>query len=163
MPSRLALLALVLALPSCGPDSSGTESTGDTTAEATGTTGGTTGTPTTGTPTTGGTTDASSSGSSTGALMPDPSYSRACQPDDFVCKDPGCLSPQLGYGECYKPCTPTVIGGVDDECDEPERPYCSQVGLMEGGDWDCNGCAHVCTAVPDDHCQYGVDECSVKK
>ncbi|MCA9637950.1 MAG: hypothetical protein KC420_18105 [Myxococcales bacterium] len=107
---------------------------------------------------------ASSSGStgdtSSGSSGPDPDYVRACQPGDFTCDEWGCENPpNVAPGQCYKRCTPTEIGGPDDECDEPERPYCSQVGRSLGGDFDCNGCAHVCVAAPINQCQQGVDAC----
>ncbi len=87
-------------------------------------------------------------------------YARECQPGDFVCDDWGCeQAPVVRSGWCYKPCTPGEIGGVDDECDEPERPYCSQVGLSMGGDFDCNGCAHICVSEAIDQCQASAEQC----
>jgi hypothetical protein len=105
--------------------------------------------------------DAGSGGSdeSTGTGA-DPDYERVCQTDDFVCDDWGCVNPpNVVDGECYKPCTPGEIGGTDDECDEPERPYCSQIGLSQGGDYDCNGCVHVCVAVPTNQCNANAGSC----
>ncbi|MCA9660735.1 MAG: hypothetical protein KC486_20505, partial [Myxococcales bacterium] len=100
------------------------------------------------------------SGASTSTTGPDPDYVRACQAGDFTCDDWGCANPpNVVEGQCYKRCTPTEVGGLDDECDEPERPYCSQVGHSQGGDYDCNGCFHVCVAAPIDQCQAGADGC----
>jgi len=112
-------------------------------------------------PTGTGSTDASSSSEppGTGSTTADPAYKRECQPGDFVCDDWGCEG-VTQPGECYKPCTPSgEIGGVDSECDEPERPFCSQVGLSWGGDFDCNGCAHVCMAEAHNWCDYEADQC----
>ncbi|MDC0669207.1 hypothetical protein [Nannocystis radixulma] len=95
----------------------------------------------------------------TSSTTADPEYKRDCQPGDFVCDDWGCQE-STESGECYKPCTPSgEIGGTDSECDEPERPFCSQVGLALGGDFDCNGCKHICVAEPLNWCEYGADEC----
>jgi hypothetical protein len=105
-------------------------------------------------------TDASSSEpTGTGSTTADPNYKRDCQPGDFVCDDWGCQG-GTEAGECYKPCTPSgEIGGTDSECDEPERPFCSQVGLSHGGDFDCNGCKHICVAEPLNWCDHGADQC----
>lgn len=160
------LLASVVA--ACGPEpaspddgagsatggTTGPSTTGGETSEGTATsgTGGTTG-DASGTGGTAGTTeDTSGPGGTTG---PDPGYRRECQPGDFVCDDWGC-EVHLASGECYARCTPNsegAIGGRDDECVEPQRPFCAQVGLALGGDYDCNGCAHVCVA------REGIDQC----
>ncbi|MBZ5713902.1 hypothetical protein [Nannocystis pusilla] len=105
-------------------------------------------------------TDASTTESTgTDSTTADPNYKRDCQPGDFVCDDWGCQA-ATESGECYKPCTPSgEIGGTDSECDEPERPFCSQVGLAFGGDFDCNGCKHICVAEPLNWCDYGANEC----
>ncbi|PCC69248.1 hypothetical protein SAMN02745121_05892 [Nannocystis exedens] len=89
----------------------------------------------------------------------DPDYRRECQPGDFVCDDLGCEDVTIP-DECYKPCTPDgEVGGVDSECDEPERPFCSQVGLAEGGDFSCNSCVHICTAESENWCDFAADAC----
>ncbi|MFY0539321.1 hypothetical protein [Nannocystis pusilla] len=90
----------------------------------------------------------------------DPDYHRECQPGDFVCDgDIGCEDATLP-DECYKPCTPDgEVGAPDGECDEPERPFCSQVGLADGGDFSCNSCVHICMAEPQNQCDFGADEC----
>ncbi|MFZ6183671.1 hypothetical protein [Nannocystis pusilla] len=174
--STLALLTLVSA-PAClldhklggnptdgsSGDADGTATDGDATSEAT------TESSTDASSTDASSTDASTDGSGTdastgettgtGSTTADPSYERECEPGDFVCDDWGCQEATQA-GECYKPCTPSgEIGGVDSECDEPERPFCSQIGLSFGGDFDCNGCAHVCLAEPLNWCDYGADEC----
>jgi hypothetical protein len=80
------------------------------------------------------------------APHPDPNYRRQCAATDFGCTDWACRD-TLVDGECYKPCTPAspaAIGGADDECDEPARPFCGQVGVSYGGDYNCNGCQFVC-------------------
>ena len=172
-PAARALRVLVscatLAL-ACGPESNTTTdadtssgSTAATTAEPT-TAEPTTAEPTTAEPTTGttgattGTTDAASSGTT---LMPDPDHVRECQPGDYVCDDLNCGAPPLGFGECFKPCTPTVPGEVDDECDEPERPFCSQIGQFEGGDFFCNDCVHICVAFQANDCDQPADGCNI--
>lgn len=131
---------------------SSTADTGDT-ADTTDTSGELTGTGT-GTSTVG----TSTVGTSTG--FPDPDYLRECQPDDFVCEDWGCENGKhVVLGQCYKPCTPDVIGEIDAECDEPERPFCSQIGQAFGGDFDCNGCTHICVSAPINQCNLGVASC----
>ena len=107
-------------------------------------------------------TSASTSGTtaSTGEPTGETPYERECQPGGFMCDDVECGGPVETY-ECYKPCIPSNgIGGFDDECDEPERPYCSQIGRTFGGDFDCNGCAHVCLAEPINYCEYGEEQCN---
>lgn len=131
-------------------DLTDTTDTTDTSGELTGTGTGGTGTGTD--------TGDSTVGSSTG--FPDPDYLRECQPDDFVCEDWGCENGKdVVLGQCYKPCTPDVIGEVDAECDEPERPFCSQIGQAFGGDFDCNGCAHICVSAPINQCNLGIASC----
>lgn len=162
---RTPLLALLLAL-ACGPKSgdSDTASTDASTSEVTDSSASTTSgatdssASTSATSSATGSTGGSSSGTSTG---PEPDYKRECQPQDFVCDDWGCDSaPSVQEGECYKPCTPDAgIGELDPECDEPERPFCSQVGQSFGGDFDCNGCVHVCIAEPLNQCQLPADGC----
>lgn len=153
---RTPLLALLLAL-ACGPkgNDSDTASTDPTTSDTSDATDSSASSATSGV---GSTTGGSSSGGSTG---PDPGYKRECQPGDFVCDDWGCAdAPTVDEGECYKPCTPNAgIGELDPECDEPERPFCSQVGQAFGGDFDCNGCVHVCIAEPFNQCQSPADGC----
>ena len=169
--STLALLTLVSA-PAClidqkvggnptdgsSGDADETATDGDATSEAT--TESSTDASSTDASTDGSGTDASTGETTgTGSTTADPSYERECQPGDFVCDDWGCQEATQA-GECYKPCTPSgEIGGVDSECDEPERPFCSQLGLSFGGDFDCNGCAHVCLAEPLNWCDYGADQC----
>ena len=159
--NRAPLLALLLAL-ACGPKSndSDTASTDGSTSEVTDSSASTSGVSDSSASTTASSSASSgaSSGSSTG---PDPDYKRECQPEDFVCDDWGCDTAQsVQEGECYKPCTPDAgIGELDPECDEPERPFCSQVGQSLGGDFDCNGCVHVCIAEPLNQCQSPADGC----
>lgn len=155
--NRAPLLALLLAL-ACGPKSndSDTASTDGSTSEVTDSSASTSGV--TDSSASSSASSGASSGSSTG---PDPDYKRECQPEDFVCDDWGCDTAQsVQEGECYKPCTPDAgIGELDPECDEPERPFCSQVGQSLGGDFDCNGCVHVCIAEPLNQCQSPADGC----
>jgi hypothetical protein len=163
-----ALLILVLSV-ACGPgvgDSAtadATDSTGTTTADASDATGTTADEPTSTTaPATTGTGDPTA-GETTGetTLMPDPDHVRECQDGDFVCDDWGCEAPVVELGGCYKRCTPDgEPGGVDDECDEPARPFCSQVGKALGGDFSCNGCAHVCVAEAFNTCDMPKDTCT---
>ncbi len=141
----------------------GHSSTGSATADSTGEPTGTSSTgssdATTNIATTDGS-DATSEVSSTGALDPDPDHVRECQKEDFVCGDWGCEnSPHVKLSQCYKRCTPDEIGGPDAECDEPERPFCSQVGQAFGGDFDCNGCAHICVSAAINQCDQDVASC----
>jgi len=106
---------------------------------------------------TGDTGEVSSTGSTGG---PDPDYVRECQDGDFVCDDWGCVNgPVVKPAECYKRCTPDVIGEPDAECDEPERPFCSQIGRAYAGDFDCNGCAHICVAASINQCNQDIASC----
>jgi hypothetical protein len=133
---------------STGGESTG-EPTGSTTSEPTGSTGSTSSTGSTG------------EGSSSTTLEPDPDFVRECQPNDFKCEDWGCNNQKsVKLGECYKRCTPDVIGEKDAECDEPERPFCSQVGVAGGGDFDCNDCTHVCVAEPTNQCDQDAMSCA---
>ncbi|MCY1009458.1 hypothetical protein OV079_28620 [Nannocystis pusilla] len=135
---RLAVLAALLS--ACTIREPGNGSDGDVTSETSSET-------------------STSTSTSTGEPTGGPPYERNCQPGDFVCDDWGCEG-AAEAGECYKPCTPSDgIGGFDSECDEPERPFCSQVGRAFGGDFDCNGCAHVCLAEPINWCEYREDQC----
>jgi len=82
---------------------------------------------------------------------PDEDHRRTCEPGDWNCDAEGCNGADFELTGCYEPCTPDdpdQVGGLDDECDEPERPYCSRVGLWQGGDYDCNDDVTVCTAMP---------------
>lgn len=96
------------------------------------------------------------------AISPDADYVRDCEAGDFICNNWDCEG-WLEIGECYKPCTPDadeLIGAVDSECDEPERPFCGQVPQSLGGDFDCNGCTHVCVAEEGvTGCSYSVNWC----
>ena len=105
--------------------------------------------------------DATSEVSSSGGTGdPDPDHVRECQKEDFVCSDWGCENlPHVKLSQCYKRCTPDEIGGPDAECDEPERPFCSQVGQAFGGDFDCNGCAHICVSAVINQCDQDVASC----
>jgi len=141
-------------------ESIGDSETSNTTGDGT-TSDGTTSDGTTDDTTTDTTTDDTTTGD-TGSTTsgPDPDYLRDCQPMDFVCDDFGCEDPPVVLPlKCYKRCTPTEVGGEDDECDEPERPFCSQVGLALGGDYACNGCAYICTSAPLNHCEADIDSC----
>ncbi|MCY1060142.1 hypothetical protein [Nannocystis sp. SCPEA4] len=140
--------------------SSGSSSTDASSSEPTGTDSDSSSSEPTGTDSEASSSEASSSEpTGTSSTTADPNYKRDCQPGDFVCDDWGCQE-ATEAGECYKPCTPSgEIGGTDSECDEPERPFCSQVGLAFGGDFDCNGCKHICIAEPLNWCEYGADEC----
>lgn len=156
-PSRLLSVALLLGpLAACGGGDSGSATDASTGA-------GTAGNSTTSGATadsTGSTEPTGSSGAPEPTGGPDPDFMRVCQPGDFVCDDWGCPNPpDVKGGECYKPCTPTAVGEPDVECDEPQRPFCSQVGLSFGGDFDCNGCAHICVSAPIDQCGQDVDQC----
>ena len=99
-----------------------------------------------------------SSGTSEGtsaAIDPDPDHRRVCEDGDFVCDNWSCQNTLEVY-ECYQHCTPNseeLVGAIDSECTEPERPFCAQVGYSDGGDYYCNGCAHVCVA------EQGLSEC----
>jgi len=122
-----------------GGVSSGSAS--DTSTGSTSGTAGSAGTATTTSAVSSATADTSSSGGD---------YERDCQPGDFNCQGFGCEDQDsVIFGECYKKCTPdssAAIGEPDDECDEPQRPFCGQVGDPLGGDFDCNGCHHICVA-----------------
>ncbi len=102
-------------------------------------------------------TSGSATGSGTGG-----EYERECQPDDFVCDNFGCAKAVV-EGECYKFCTPDstpAIGEVDDECDEPQRPFCGQVGDALDGDFTCNGCHHICVGTQGiNECMQGANDC----
>lgn len=94
-------------------------------------------------------------------------YQRACEPDDYICEGFGCgfyEGEGTVAGECYKPCQPdstALIGEPDDECDEPERPFCGQVGDSLGGDFACNDCRHICVAVQGINvCEASFDSCT---
>lgn len=143
------------AVLACGPGDGGSET--DTTTGSSGEASGTSGTSGTGTtvePTTEGTVGSSGTG-------PDPDYVRECQPDDFKCDDWGCERPSVVVlGQCYKRCTPDAIGEADAECDEPERPFCSQVGRALGGDFDCNECAHICVSASFNQCNQSIQSCA---
>ena len=159
---RISLTVALLAL-ACGPEPASSSTDADTssgTTESTSSAGTTVEATTSSTGgTTAATTDASSSGTT---LMPDPDYVRECKPGDYVCTDPGCPGPlDLLHGTCFKPCTPEPgkVGEPDPECDEPERPFCGQIGLFEGGDYNCNGCVHICVATPDNTCEQPFDAC----
>jgi hypothetical protein len=157
----LVLSLMIVAPLACGPGSGG--STGDEATDGT-STGDVSGSSTeTDEPTGGSSTAEATTGGTSGSTTvgPDPDYVRECQEDDFTCSDWGCeVKPTVKPGECYKRCTPSVVGEVDDECDEPERPFCGQVGLALGGDFACNGCAHVCVAEPLDYCAEPIDSCN---
>ena len=174
--TRILTLTCMTAIVACGPG--GGESDTDSTSDEPGSTGSSTDDPTgstTSEPTstsdsTGSTGETGSTGStgstSTGESSsttsePDPDFVRECQPNDFKCEDWGCNNQKsVKLGECYKPCTPDVIGEKDAECDEPERPFCSQVGIAGGGDFDCNGCTHVCVAEPLNQCNQDAQSCA---
>jgi hypothetical protein len=47
---------------------------------------------------------------------------------------------------CFAPCT------SDADCRNPCMPYCSIQGLVEGGDYNCNGQIQVCRSIPQDDC-----------
>src|SRR5262245_3976838 len=49
---------------------------------------------------------------------------------------------------CYQRCT------RDDECTDPERPFCSIQGFAKGGDYSCNGAVRLCRCWPDDDCPH---------
>ncbi|MCY0986590.1 hypothetical protein OV203_05635 [Nannocystis sp. ILAH1] len=147
-----------------GTDTDATTSTSSTSTTTDATTTTTTGPMTDATTTTSDGTDATTVPGTTTPTTTDgtgdPDYHRECQPGDFVCDgDLGCEDATLP-GECYKPCTPDgEVGAADSECDEPERPFCSQVGLADGGDFSCNSCVHICMAEPQNQCDFGADEC----
>ncbi|WAS95617.1 hypothetical protein [Nannocystis punicea] len=154
----LAALALLAACSDTGKDTDGDTTTTTTTSGGTAATTSGGGTETT----TGDDTEATASSTApTGSttVMPDPDYRRECQAGDFVCDDLGCEEVTIP-DECYKRCTPDgEVGGVDSECDEPERPFCSQVGLADGGDFACNACVHICKAESENWCDFAADEC----
>ncbi len=159
-PRALCLFALTTLSLACGPSS--TESATDVASEDSGSS-----VADTDAPTTDATSGGSTSGGSTGTTEASTSattgeYVRVCQDDDFLCDDWGCAeSPGIEEGQCYKPCTPDgEIGGVDDECDEPGRPFCSQTGKALGGDYVCNQCAHVCVGESFAMCGVPVDSCT---
>jgi hypothetical protein len=47
---------------------------------------------------------------------------------------------------CFAPCT------SDSDCRDPCLPYCSIQGLVEGGDFNCNGQIQVCRSTRQDDC-----------
>jgi hypothetical protein len=81
---------------------------------------------------------------------PDPSYLRACTPDDWTCETWGCE--HSGIEGCYVECS--TYSGVEfsAECPEPERPYCARVPDAGGGDWTCNWVTSLCMAEPKNGC-----------
>lgn len=88
--------------------------------------------------------DADADDAADDAADDDPPYERACQRDDFVCDDIACdpgPGEVLRYGECYLRCE------NDSGCPEPERPFCIQIGLFEGGDFACNAIERICLGV----------------
>lgn len=96
--------------------------------------------------------DAGPRGDAAPDTLPDPEYRRACQPGDFDCTFDECNGAGTdGPLGCFKPCEPATLDTVGQrhaDCDEPERPFCSEVGLWQGGDYACNGCVYLCTAEP---------------
>ncbi|MBN1773302.1 MAG: hypothetical protein JXB32_18715 [Deltaproteobacteria bacterium] len=40
----------------------------------------------------------------------------------------------------------------NEDCCESARPYCSVLGLFNGGDWNCNGTVRVCRDERADDC-----------
>lgn len=54
---------------------------------------------------------------------------------------------EKGDGRCYRRC--------DDhsDCNEKDRPYCTQIGLYNGGDWNCNEVVYVCRERRSDYCK----------
>src|SRR5690606_28223028 len=105
------------------------------------------------------TTEATTGDTAGTTIGPDPDYVRECQDGDFKCGDWGCEE-HTEYGQCYKRCSPASpdeVGEPHADCDEPERPFCSQVGLALGGDYVCNDCAFVCTAVQVYVCEPSFD------
>lgn len=80
-----------------------------------------------------------------------------CEPDEFRYIDQTCLPTrpgdagerscrQVGNGRCYQRCD------TDADCTNPERPYCSELGLFERGDALCNNSVKICRSVCRDDC-----------
>lgn len=164
------LLPLFLVVAACGPEDGKTtaDSSSASTEPATGSTDASTSEPTGATDPSGATDSGSAgttietptTGESSGSSTGEPDFVRECQPDDFKCEDWGCeRGDVVVLSQCYKPCTPSVIGEPDDECDEPGRPFCSQVGQALGGDFDCNACAHICVSESFNQCNQAADAC----
>lgn len=160
--TRILTLTWMTAIVACGPG--GGESETDATSDEPGSTGSSTSEPTGSTTSepTGSTGSTGSTGESSSTTSePDPDFVRECQPNDFKCEDWGCNNQKsVKLGECYKRCTPDVIGEKDAECDEPERPFCSQIGVAGAGDFDCNDCTHVCVAEPINQCSQDAQSCA---
>jgi hypothetical protein len=86
----------------------------------------------------------------------DETRSPSCTAGDFLYDDQSCraLPPDAGTTDCvqqgdltlYRRCTTAA------ECCEPERPYCSVLGLFNGGDWNCNATVRVCRDRQADDC-----------
>jgi len=53
---------------------------------------------------------------------------------------------RVGNGRCYQRCD------TDADCTNPERPYCSELGLFERGDVRCNNSVQICRSVCRDDC-----------
>lgn len=51
-----------------------------------------------------------------------------------------------GDGRCYLRCT------SDADCTLPGRPYCTQIGLFDGGDYNCNAVVFACREKRTDWC-----------
>lgn len=153
----LTIPLLLLACTDREPSMTTDESTGGTTDSTSSTT-----EPPTGTSGSSGATTADTDTIGT-TDTPDPDHVRECQDGDFKCGDWGCdESEVVELGQCYKRCTPAgpdVVGEKDPDCDEPERPFCSQVGLALGGDYSCNDCAFICTSAPVFACDLEFDSC----
>lgn len=80
-----------------------------------------------------------------------------CKPNEFryidhICRPsrrvdtggPSCR--RVGNGRCYQRCD------TDADCTNPERPYCSELGLFERGDFNCNNSVKICRSVCRDDC-----------
>lgn len=53
---------------------------------------------------------------------------------------------EAGDGLCHRECA------SDADCTDPCRPYCRQLGLYNGGDFNCNRVVTICRAEDRDDC-----------
>ena len=74
-------------------------------------------------------------------VCPSPDESGPCQPGGFNFND------EQAALACFSRCS------SDADCTDPCQPYCSIQGLVEGGDYNCNGQIRVCRSLRQDDCQ----------
>jgi hypothetical protein len=85
----------------------------------------------------------------------------SCGADQYLYVDQGCDGPipspeleagvtgtcdDVGDGRCHRRCA------TDSDCTDPCRPFCSILGLFDGGDYNCNAGVRICREKPKDDC-----------